>query len=101
MPIDPLAETLITLSAAAKLLPRRRAGRAVHVATMYRWTKIGCRGIVLESTQVGGTRCTSREALRRFMTRLTELGRPTPAAGFIANARVSPAVDRRLDELGL
>lgn len=76
--IDPNAESLISLSEAAGLLPRRRAGKNVHVSCCYRWTKTGCRGVVLESIQVGGTRCTSREALARFMEALT-FGADRPA----------------------
>ena len=72
--IDPNIETLIALSQVGKHLPRRRAGKRPHVSCIYRWTKAGCRGVVLESIQVGGTRCTSKEALARFFRRLTEGG---------------------------
>jgi len=34
-------------------------------------TKDGCRGAALESVQVRGTRCTSREALTRFFRHLS------------------------------
>jgi hypothetical protein len=61
-----LTEELVSLTEATKLLPKRRKGKRPNVATLYRWTTIGVRGIVLESVQVGGTRCTSREALQRF-----------------------------------
>jgi len=76
--IDPNTETLISLARAARHLPRRRAGKRPHVSCIYRWTVCGCRGVVLESIQVGGTRCTSREALARFFRRLTD--RDAPAA---------------------
>ena len=69
--IDPNSETLFSLAEAAKHLPRRRGGRPVHVSCIYRWTTSGCKGVVLEALQVGGTRCTSREALARFFERLT------------------------------
>ena len=72
--IDPLSETLISLAQAADDLPRRRRGRKPHVSCLYRWTTAGCRGVVLESLQVGGTRCTSREALARFIERLSRAG---------------------------
>ena len=71
-------EELVSLRDAAKLLPRRRAGKRPHVATLYRWTTRGLRGVVLETLQVGGTLCTSREALQRFFERLT--ARPACAA---------------------
>src|SRR5262249_37166613 len=69
--IDTTAETLLTLAQAADLLPRRRRGRKAHVSTLHRWATDGCRGIVLETIQVGATRCTSREALQRFFEALT------------------------------
>ena len=69
--IDSASEALLTLSQAAETLPRRRAGRKAHVSTLFRWSTAGCRGVVLETIQVGGTRCTSREALQRFFERLT------------------------------
>ena len=69
--IDPSTETLISLIDAARSLPARRRGKRPHVSCAYRWTKTGCRGVILESIQVGGTRCTSKEALARFMEALT------------------------------
>jgi hypothetical protein len=69
--IDPNTETLVSLTEAARHLPRRRAGKRPHVSCIYRWTTSGCRGVILESVQVGGTRCTSKEALARFFRRLT------------------------------
>ena len=71
--IDPTAETLISLTNAAKLkmLPARRAGKRPHASCFYRWAKHGCRGVILETIQVGGTRCTSIEALARFFHALT------------------------------
>jgi hypothetical protein len=71
MSIDPCNESLIALSQVGKHLPRRRRGRKPHISCIYRWTKSGCKGVILESIQVGGTRCTSKEALARFFRRLT------------------------------
>ncbi|MBN2025123.1 MAG: DUF1580 domain-containing protein [Pirellulales bacterium] len=53
------------------MLPARRAGKRPHVSCLYRWSTAGCKGEVLETLQVGGTRCTSREALARFFRRLS------------------------------
>ena len=69
--IDSASETLITLIQAADELPRRRRGRKTHISTLFRWSTAGCRGVVLETIQVGRTRCTSREALQRFFERLS------------------------------
>ncbi|MCC7421910.1 MAG: DUF1580 domain-containing protein [Planctomycetaceae bacterium] len=71
MGIDPSVEEAITLPQATKLLPHRRGGKKANVATLYRWTSTGCKGVKLEFIQIGGSRCTSREALHRFFERLT------------------------------
>lgn len=65
------SESIVSLTEATTHLPRRRRGKKPNVATLYRWASRGCRGIVLETIQIGGTRCTSREALQRFAERLT------------------------------
>jgi hypothetical protein len=72
--IDTTAETILSLSQAADELPRRRRGRKTHVSTLYRWATSGCRGVRLETIQVGATRCTSREAIQRFCERLSQSG---------------------------
>ena len=74
--IDPNTETLLSLHDAAHLLPRRRQGKPVHVSCIYRWTTSGCRGVVLESLQIGARRCTSCEALARFYAALSN---PNPS----------------------
>lgn len=95
--IDPANEELISLSAACKLLPARRRGKKPHLSTLYRWAGEGCRGVVLETLQVGGTKCTSREALTRFCQRLTEQCRE-PAAAVSTDAVA--AAESELDALG-
>jgi hypothetical protein len=87
--IDPNTETLVSLAEAAKSLAARRQGKRPRVSCLYRWTKAGCKGVVLESLQCGGTRCTSKEALARFFRRLTHGNDPAPG-----NHR-SPARRRR------
>jgi hypothetical protein len=71
--IDVLTEETFSLTQAAKLkcLPRRRAGKRPSVSTLWRWSTVGARGVVLETIQAAGTRCTSREALARFFEALT------------------------------
>ena len=64
-------ESLIPFVEAAKRLPRRRAGRPTHVATLHRWRSRGLRGVRLEAVRVGGVWHTSVEALNRFFARLT------------------------------
>jgi Protein of unknown function (DUF1580) len=104
-------ETVITLANAAEELPRRRRGRKTHVSTLFRWSTAGCRGVVLETIQIGGTRCTSREALQRFFERLSEPvqagavggGRPVPIVGrrtVAQRQRQAAEAGRKLAELG-
>jgi hypothetical protein len=83
--IDCATEGLISLADAANEVPRRRRGKRCHVSTVYRWATSGIGGIKLESVIVGGSRCTSREALARFWRRLTEAkDGTTPAAPPVA-----------------
>lgn len=84
MAIDVQDEQVVSLRDACDLLPRRRAGKKPAIETLYRWSLRGCRGVKLETVQVGGTRCTSREALQRFFDALT-------AAAGTAEAAVTPA----------
>ena len=59
-------ETIIPLLEAPQYLPRRR-GKKVHISTLFRWAKKGTAGKRLETVKIGGTRCTSLEALQRFI----------------------------------
>jgi hypothetical protein len=72
--IDTLHEELVTPNAARRFFPRRRKNKRPDLSTMYRWTVKGCHRIVLESVNAGGTRCTSREAVARFIGRLSAAG---------------------------
>jgi hypothetical protein len=74
--IDTTIETIISLTEACSGLPKRRADSRPSVATLYRWSLKGCRGVILETIQIGGTRCTSREALQRFFDRLSSQSLP-------------------------
>ena len=98
-----LSESLVSLTDATKLLPRRRKGRKPNISTLYRWTTIGVRGVVLESVQVGGTRCTSREALDRFFSSLTarSAGSPPPAPDHRVDRRAVAQAERVLDAAGI
>src|SRR3954452_21551908 len=103
--IDAATETLLTLAQAAAELPRRRQGRKTHVSTLYRWTVSGCRGVVLESIQIGATRCTSREALNRFFDRLTNSGGTGEGAptqrSVTQRQRQTEAAEKKLKDLGV
>ena len=91
--IDIASETVVSFSKAARLLPARRRGRTPDPSTLYRWATQGLRGIVLETIQVGGQRCTSVEALQRFFDRLS-----TPGAGPVGPDHRREARVRQRDE---
>jgi hypothetical protein len=74
VPINTLTETVVPFAEAARRLPRLRGDRPVNPATLWRWASSGLRGVVLETCRVGGTRCTSLEALSRFFAALTGRG---------------------------
>ena len=97
--IDLTSETVISLTEAARTLPARRRGKRPHVATLYRWSQRGCRGVRLETCQVGGTRCTSVEALQRFVNQLSKATDPS----MLGLPRVRPDRDaaRILDADGI
>ncbi len=102
MSIDAQSESLVSLHDAAKLLPPRRGGKRPHVSCMYRWTSSGCRGVILESLQVGGTRCTSHEALARFFDRLTHAdGGPLPIRSLAERRRASEKAAAELARYGI
>jgi hypothetical protein len=100
--IDLSTETLKSLSEAAKLLPRRRRGKRPHPSTLHRWATNGLRGEKLEVLRVGGTICTSEQALCRFFERLTKGDRTLGATIQTAEITVARSdADQELDELGL
>lgn len=71
MSINIRDEPPITLTDATAYIPRRRKGRRTSASTLYRWAAVGVRGVKLETIQVGGSKCTSLEALQRFFDRLS------------------------------
>ncbi len=83
--IDHTREHLLSLTQAAKELPKRPA-----VETLWRWRTAGCRGHKLETILVGGRRFTSREAITRFLAALN--GQPA-ASGQTPHQR-KRAIDR-------
>src|SRR5262245_37720845 len=99
--IDAFNETVICLTDAAKLVPARRGGKRPHVSCIYRWTTAGCKGVVLESIQCGGTRCTSREAMARFFARLSGISAPIAPPSQRARERQIAAAESRSDQRGI
>ena len=99
--IDIRDENCCRLTEAAKFLPRGRSGKRVHVATLYRWSQRGIKGVKLETIRIGGTTYTSTEALQRFAERCsgsdTRREKQTPHR----RRREIEQAERRLDELGI
>lgn len=100
--IDSTRETLIALADVPANLPDRRGGRRPHISCVYRWSQRGCRGVVLETLQIGGTRCTSLEALQRFFERLTAArnGAPAPTRTSKQRQRATETANKELAESG-
>ena len=73
MAIDIRSEQLVRLQDVPKLkfLPPGRSGKRISIATLYRWALGGTGGVTLEVIKIGGTACTSVEALQRFFDELT------------------------------
>jgi len=70
--IDLFSENVYSLKEASKVIPGIRGGKKPHIASLYRWCKKGVNGVKLESIQVGGTLCTSLQAIQRFCNKLSE-----------------------------
>lgn len=78
-----LSETLLTLSQAARRLPNVRGSKPLSPATLFRWINVGLKSrsgevVRLEAWLIGGTRCTSVEALERFFQRLDDVAPAKP-----------------------
>jgi len=71
MAIDITTERLISLEEAAKLIPGRDGG-TLHKITIGLYCRRGKLGIKLDSVLAGPRRCTSIEAVARFIEALNE-----------------------------
>jgi hypothetical protein len=91
--IDHEREHLLSMTAAAKLLPGRP-----NVATLWRWRTAGCRGHRLETLLFGGRRYTSREAITRFLAAINGVTDVTTPRG---REREISRAERRATELGV
>lgn len=91
-------ETLISLNEAAARLPSSRAGKRIHVSSVYRWAGRGVRGVRLETVSIGGATKTSVQALQRFADRLSaarSTSDPEPSPG---DPKPLPATDAAIDQ---
>ena len=103
---DRLAEDLILLGQAARLIPSRKPGRRVSISCVYRWCAHGRRGVKLESWVIGGTRYTSVQAVARFMAATNPIGPFGPLSRSVeehadaVRRQRSEAAGRLLESLG-
>lgn len=99
--IEIAAERLLTLNQVPKLVPTRANGRRVHISTIYRWVQRGVNGIRLETIRVGGTTCTSMEALQRFCDRLSRDDEPAERSPERKRKQSIDRVGSELDGIGI
>ena len=105
-----LSETSLSLSAAARLMPKRRNNRPTHPSTLARWITEGVllpdgSRVRLEATRLCGKWITSLEALQRFADRQTPQLSADPDApaprGPAERQRAAEAAGRELDRIGI
>lgn len=107
--IDTTTEKLIPLAEACKLVPPARQGRKTHLPTLLRWILRGTRNpagetVRLEAIRLGNRWMTSREALQRFVERLTP-ATDTPLQSVprtaTARQRASERAAAELEKIGI
>jgi Protein of unknown function (DUF1580) len=103
MLLDLNSETVHRLADVAQRLPPRRGGKKPHPSTLYRWAKGGFRGLTLETIRVGGTLCTSLEAIQRFCERATtwagDAAKPSTTPSTASRRRSADRAERTLDRI--
>ena len=62
-----MSEEVVSLPDASQLFPVKP-----DPSTMWRWARIGCRGVKLESIKMGKNYYTSRQAVTRFLVATQE-----------------------------
>jgi hypothetical protein len=70
-PVATAFSKYIMLLDVAPLLPSRYGKENIHKATVHRWATYGLGGIILQTKQIGGVRCTTQEWLDEFFEKLT------------------------------
>lgn len=93
MPIDFETETLVLV----KESPAHFPGRRPHLSTVYRWVFSGR----LETIKVGARLYTSREAIRRFVSRCNAPGAVTAPPVSARRKREIEAAEGKLKAAGI
>jgi hypothetical protein len=98
-------DEFVPLKQLAAELPRRRAGRKTHVATLYRWTERGFSGAKLLFVQIGQTCCSTRAWLNEFLDQMTRQARggasSPPLRTPVERRKAIEAAERELEKLGV
>jgi hypothetical protein len=98
--IDMQNETIIPLHRARKLpWLKGRSGGQLDIGTIRRWALRGVRGVKLETLRIGGSVCTSEQAVVRFVERLSNPDAPHLPSH--QHRRAATDADRRLDAAGI
>ncbi len=101
MAIDPLREDLILPREATKLFPNGPNGKRIHISAIYRFMSVGVRGVILESLNAP-QKCTSRQAVARFLGRLSNPSASTVHAPSTSDRlRTNREAEKELDRLGI
>ncbi len=98
MSIDLFSETILSLREAAKAVPSID-GRKPAYGCIWRWCHRGIRGIRLEHVKLGGKLATSKEALQRFFSKLTELETSDSKGSLPRRAAQAAHSKQRLDSI--
>ena len=85
---------LLSFQEAAKEVPNNP-----HWMTVYRWSKRGCRGVILETVRIGNRRYVPREALKGFIRELSTTTAPNVPESSRKKAARKKSRDRQLDAL--
>lgn len=106
--IDIFTESTLSIQEACSLLPRGRNNSRPHFATVYRWILDGAKApdgqlVKLEASRLGSKYITSKEAIKRFMDRLTpaDEAAPLPIRSPAARNRAAEQAGIALAEKGI
>ncbi len=70
--IDITSEELILVRDIPSHLPKQPSGKKLHISAIYRWMKTGIQGERLETVFIAGCRYSSKQALNRYWSRVTQ-----------------------------
>lgn len=102
--INSKEQQLIRLSDVPKLkwLPRRRGGKRLNVATVFRWAQRGLKGVKLKTVSAGGAKCTTETDIRDFFAELSDRTSAEPRRATRASHNRKEARDEQtLNEAGI